>query len=224
MERAGPGWRSVSPQDVIPSPLLPPISGPLILNVRLFPATLGAARQLPRPLRSAQHSVSSLCCKTAGTQALWSATLPQPHPLLGTTLPIFILCTFFSELLRGFPLKAMKRNLQTGGSILSWVCIGGKRKAEEWGGTADRDGCGEAETQLTHLPAIHPSSNYTNRWLFPNASLWAKYLSSLTHKRQGRSESRDIMKPPEKWERQFIKLRNNTPFLKEKKIRYIQSY
>ena len=70
----------------------------------------------------------------AGTQALLSVTLPQPHPLLGRILPIFILCTFFSELVRGFPLKAMKRNLQTGGSILSWVCTGGKRKAEGWGG------------------------------------------------------------------------------------------
>lgn len=44
------------------------------------------------------------------------------------------------------------------------------------------DGCGEAETHLTHLPAIHPSSNYTNRWLFPNASLWAKCPSLHTQK------------------------------------------
>lgn len=89
-----------------------------------------------------------------GTQALLSVTLPQAHPLLGTTLPIFTLCTFLSELLRGFPLKTMKRNLLTGGSILSWVCTGAKRKA--WGGEGEQtgDGCGEAETQLTHLPGI----------------------------------------------------------------------
>lgn len=57
----------------------------------------------------------------------WSL-FPRPHPSLGTTFPVSTLCTFFSELLRGFSLKTMKRNLQTGGSILSWVCMEGKKR------------------------------------------------------------------------------------------------
>lgn len=137
------------------------ISRPLILNFRPLPSHLGAASagspygQLPAALTPRPRPVLSVF-SLPGTQTLQSVTLLQTPPQPGRTLPIFTLCIFFfSELLRGFSLKAMKRNLQTAGSILSWVCIEGKRKAEGWGVRAD-GGCMRRGRDTPHAPPLQP--------------------------------------------------------------------
>lgn len=134
MERAGPGWRRVSCQDTIPCLLFPAfIRAPYIIS-RPPPGHLGhcLCKKAPQPPamppKPNTHFLLTASRQSQGPGPSSWSLFPRPHPSLGTTFPVSTLCTFFSELLRGFSLKTMKRNLQTGGSILSWVCMEGKKR------------------------------------------------------------------------------------------------
>ena len=143
------------------------ISHLLILNFRPLPGHLGATSagspygQLPAALtpwpRPALSVFLLLHNDGQGPRPSCLSLFSRPRPNLGRSLPIFTLCIIFvfSELLRGFSLKAMKRNLQTAGSILSWVSIEGKRKAEGWGGRTD-GGWMWRGRDTPHAPPCHP--------------------------------------------------------------------
>lgn len=167
MERAGPGWRSVSPQGVIPSPLLPAhIWAAYIECQALRPRGAASPAVPPPPLPPSTQPLLSAAGRP-GTRPSCLSLFPRP-PLLGTTLPSSSVY-FLSELLRGFPLKAMKRNLLTGGSILSWVCTGAKRKA--WGGEGEADGGRMRRMRHSSRTSGIPFKQLHQQMALPNASL-----------------------------------------------------
>lgn len=144
----------------------------------------GCSASCPGPA-PAQHSASSLCCRAArdpGPPVCHSS--PGP-PSAGTTLPIFTWGTFYlsSERLSS---ESHERNLLTGGSILSWVCTGGKRKA--WGGEGEQTGTdAERQRHSSRTPSLASlSSNYSNRWPSPKCLLEQNtFLCSLTKGKEG---------------------------------------
>ena len=82
-----------------------------------------------------------------GTQAsCHSSQDPASSP--GVSFPISSLCVLFSELQRGFSLKAMERHFLTGGGTFLWVCIG-RNTDRGWVRTAElKGGRRPAETRV----------------------------------------------------------------------------
>lgn len=137
-------------------PYVWPLSGPLILQVSSWPACLLFQKgpcshllpALPQPI--IQAASSHWLKIEPGTQALLSVALPKtPIPSPGITLPIYCLCTFFSKLLRDSSLKAIERNLQTGGGILFWICMEGEKKKAGVVSRQSRWGAGQGQGE-TH--------------------------------------------------------------------------
>lgn len=105
----------------------------------------------------------------------------------------------------------MKRNLQTGGGILSGFCTEGEKKkrqrSEAWRGRADRLGR-YPEREKQALFALRPLNHHSNEQSYSPSQTppfrQDAFLCSLT-KGRGRLESRQ-KKPPEKRERQVTEL------------------
>lgn len=97
MQRAEPGWRRVSHQDIVPSPHFWPMSGPLISSPGLLLAiSLAVSARSPHShLLLAPNIQFLLTASRPSPPPCHSSQDPTPSP--STTLPIPILLCFLSS-------------------------------------------------------------------------------------------------------------------------------